>query len=158
MITIQKSPTADTRTCDVTKVTRETLVDSSRKHIQDVQFGLAYFRQKLAEAGAAHDFTKLEHMDQFYSDFKTKFEKHEWWDAHQKIERHHLATPVGVREDVDLIDVLEFITDCVMAGMARAGSVYELKLPPEVFEKAFQNTVAKLKAEVVVAEGNKDGK
>ena len=62
MITIQKSPTADTRTCDVTKVTREVLVDSSRKHIQDVQFGLAFFRQKLAEAGAAHDYTKLERM------------------------------------------------------------------------------------------------
>ena len=152
MITIQKSPTADTRTCDVTKVTREVLVDSSRKHIQDVQFGLAYFRQKLTEAGAAHDYTKLERMDQFFADFKTKFEQHSWWDAHQKLERHHLASPTGIREDVDLIDVLEFITDCVMAGMARSGSVYELKLPAEVLEKAFQNTVAKLKAEVVVEE------
>ena len=152
MITIQKSPTADTRTCDVTKVTREVLVDSSRKHIQDVQFGLAFFRQKLVEAGAAHDYTKLERMDQFFADFKTNFEKHEWWDHHQKTERHHLNSPTGVREDVDLIDVLEFITDCVMAGMARSGSVYELKLPAEVLEKAFQNTVAKLKAEVVVEE------
>lgn len=152
MITINKSPTADTRTCDVTKVTREMLVDSSRQHIQDVQFGLAFFRQKLAEAGAKHDETKLSRMDQFFSDFKTKFEKHDWWDAHQRDERHHLASPTGVREDVDLVDVLEFITDCVMAGMARSGSVYELKLPPEVLEKAFQNTVAKLKAEVVVAE------
>ena len=155
MITIHKSPTADTRTCDVTKVTREQLVDSSRQHIQDVQFGLAYFRQKLTEAGAAHDCTKLDRMDQFFSDFKTKFEQHTWWDHHQKTERHHLASPVGVREDVDLIDVLEFITDCVMAGMARSGSVYELKLPPEVLEKAFQNTVTKFKAQVVVAEEKK---
>ena len=153
MITIQKSPTADTRTCDVTKVTKEVLIDSSRKHIQDVQFGLAFFRQKLVEAGAAHDYTKLERIDQFFSDFKTKFEKHDWWDQHQKLERHHIGAAVGVREDVDLIDVLEFITDCVMAGMARAGSVYELKLPPELLEKAFQNTVTKLKAEVVVKEG-----
>ena len=155
MITINKSPTADTRTCDVTKVTRETLVDSSKQHIQDVQFGLAFFRQKLLDAGVNHDFTKLERMDQFFSDFKTKFEKHEWWDAHKKLERHHLSEPTGVREDVNLVDVIEFITDCVMAGMARSGSVYELKLPPEVLEKAFQNTVAMLKAEVVVREVKK---
>jgi hypothetical protein len=56
-----------------------------------------------------------------------------------------------VREDVNLIDVLDFIADCVMAGMARSGSVYPLTLSPELLERAFQNTVSMLKAEVVVA-------
>jgi len=37
-----------------------------------------------------------------------------------------------------------------MVGMARSGSVYELKLPPELLEKAFQNTVEKIKSQVVV--------
>jgi hypothetical protein len=45
------------------------------------------------------------------------------------------------------------IVDCVMAGMARSGSVYDLKLPPEVLEKAFQNTVELLKSQVVVDHG-----
>ncbi len=56
----------------------------------------------------------------------------------------------GVRDDVNLIDVLDFIADCVMAGMARSGSVYPLKLSPELLETAFQNTVEMLKRQVVV--------
>lgn len=42
------------------------------------------------------------------------------------------------------------IADCVMAGMARSGSVYALNLNPEVLRKAFDNTVDLLKANVVV--------
>ena len=56
----------------------------------------------------------------------------------------------GVPADVNLIDVLDFISDCVMAGMARSGSVYPLKLSPELLERAFQNTVELLKANVSV--------
>ena len=56
----------------------------------------------------------------------------------------------GIPADVNLIDVLDFIADCVMAGMARSGSVYPLKLSPELLERAFQNTVELLKAQVVV--------
>lgn len=68
--------------------------------------------------------------------------------------RHHLNMEDGVRADVNLIDVLDFIADCVMAGMARSGSVYPLKLSPEVLERAFQNTVELLKGQVVVASAN----
>ena len=56
----------------------------------------------------------------------------------------------GIPADVNLIDVLDFIADCVMAGMGRSGSVYALNLPPELLERAFQNTVELLKAQVVV--------
>ena len=71
-------------------------------------------------------------------------------ERHQKLNRHHLTQDDGIPADVSLIDVLDFIADCVMAGMARSGSVYPLVLPPELLERAFQNTVALLKAEVVV--------
>ena len=37
-----------------------------------------------------------------------------------------------------------------MAGMGRSGSVYPLRLSPELLERAFQNTVELLKAQVVV--------
>jgi hypothetical protein len=52
---------------------------------------------------------------------------------------------------VNLIDVLDMIADCVMAGMARSGSVYPLNIDPEVLMRAFQNTVEELKANVEVS-------
>jgi hypothetical protein len=45
---------------------------------------------------------------------------------------------------------MDFISDCVMAGMARTGSVYPLDIKPEVLMTAFQNTVELLKSRVVV--------
>ena len=56
----------------------------------------------------------------------------------------------GCPADVNLIDVLEFVADCVMASMARSGSVYPLQLTPDVLERAFQNTVELLKSQVAV--------
>lgn len=152
MIRIKKSKTADTRTCDVSKVSKEILLEASKSHISDVQCALRFFENMLYEAGKSHDFTKIDGIDQFHSDFKTKFEVHEWWDNHRKLERHHIGQADGVRSDVDLVDVLEFVADCVMAGMARSGSVYKLELSSELLQKAFSNTVDKLKAQVEVCE------
>lgn len=150
MITIKPSPTADTRTCDFANVTRETLYASSEQHIKDVQAALAFFGYKLGEASVRHDFDKLTDVATFHADFVTGFKQTLWWDTHRRINRHHLTQDDGVRDDVNLLDVLDFIADCVMAGMARSGSVYPLKLSPELLEKAFQNTVALLKSQVVV--------
>jgi hypothetical protein len=150
MITIRPSATADTRTCDFANVSKETLLASSHQHIHDVHEGLQFFSRKIAEALLAHDTDKISDIDGFHADFITGFKVTEWWDRHRKINRHHLTMEDGIPDDVNLIDVLDFITDCVMAGMARSGSVYELKLPPELLERAFQNTVELLKSEVVV--------
>lgn len=150
MISIRQSPTADTRTCDFANVTRETLYASSEQHIADVRAALAFLGAKLTEASQRHDFDKLTDIATFHADFVTGFKQTLWWDTHRRINRHHLTQDDGVRDDVNLIDVLDFIADCVMAGMARSGSVYPLKLSPELLERAFQNTVAMLKREVVV--------
>ena len=150
MITVKPSPTADTRTCDFANVTKETLLASSKQHIHDVHEGLQFFSRKLAEALLAHDTDKLTDIDGFHRDFVTGFKQTTWWDAHRKLNRHHLTMEDGIPADVNLIDVLDFITDCVMAGMARSGSVYQLQLPPELLERAFQNTVTLLKNQVVV--------
>ena len=40
MIEIEKSPTADTRTCDVSKVEKSELLRASQQHIADVGFGI----------------------------------------------------------------------------------------------------------------------
>lgn len=150
MIQIKPSPTADTRTCDVTQVSQQQLLNSSAQHIRDVQHGLSFFSGLILEAAIRHDYDKIEDIEGFYRDFRTKFEQTAWWDAHRQLNRHHLTMADGVREDVNLIDVLDFIADCIMAGMARSGSVYPLKLSPELLDRAFQNTVELLKREVVV--------
>ena len=153
MITIRQSRTADTRTCDYANVSKETLLASSKQHIFDVRKALDFFMARVCEAGQQHDTDKLTDIDGFHADFLTGFKVTEWWDRHRVLNRHHLNNDDGVPADVNLIDVLDFIADCVMAGMARSGSVSPLKLPPELLEQAFQNTVEMLKREVVVDEG-----
>lgn len=150
MIEIKKSPTADTRTCDVTQVERQQLLDSSLQHIADVAKAMAFFSSKLFAAAAEHDYDKLTEIDWFYSDFRTKFEKTGWWDNHRRIHRHHLGQADGVPEDVNLLDVLEYVADCVMAGMARSGDVYPLEVSDELLRRAFENTVTLLKSQVAV--------
>lgn len=152
MICIGKSGTADTRTCDFTKVEKKTLLDSSVQHIGDVREGLGFFVSLLLTAAKCHDTDKLTDIDGFHRDFVTGFAQTGWWDAHRRLNRHHLNQDDGIPADVNLIDVLDFIADCVMAGMARSGSVYPLKLSPELLERAFQNTVEQLKAQVVVVD------
>ncbi len=150
MIVIEKSQTADTRTCDFANTSKETLLASSRQHIGDVAKALAFLAGKLTEAAAAHDYDKLTLIDWFHSDFVTGFKQTGWWDNHRRIHRHHLGQPDGIPADVNLIDVLEYIADCVMAGMARSGSVYELAFTPELLQAAFKNTVSLLAAQVQV--------
>ena len=150
MIEVKKSPTADTRTCDFANTTKETLLASSRQHIADVVKALAFFSGRIVLAAGEHDYDKLTAIDWFHADFITGFKQTGWWDNHRHIHRHHLDKPDGVPQDVNLIDVLEHIADCVMAGMARSGSVYELKLPNELLQAAFLNTVELLKSQVIV--------
>ena len=155
MIQIEKSQTADTRSCDWSKVTEETLLKSSKQHINDVRKGLDYFCNKLREAAEVHDFDKLTEIKWFHEDFKTGFKKTGWWDNHRKVNRHHIDKADGTPEDVNLIDVLEHITDCVMAGMARTGTIYPLKLSSDLLQKAFSNTVELLKANIEIVESQK---
>lgn len=151
MIEIQKSPTADTRTCDWSKVDKSQLLLSSLQHIDDIGKGLGLFAGMLAEAAARHDFDKISDIDGFHRDFATGFKQTTWWDNHRKVNRHHINMDDGVRDDVNLVDVIEHIVDCVMAGMARSGKVYDLAVPDAVLQLAFQNTVKLLKANVQVA-------
>ena len=55
-------------------------------------------------------------------------------------------------EDVDLLDVLEMIVDCVCAGMARSGEVRSLEIDSDILNKAVQNTVELIKREIEVIE------
>lgn len=134
-------------------MTKETLLQSSCEHIGDVRNGLKYFESLIRKAAENHDHDKISDIDGFHRDFLTGFQNTTWWDKHRLINRHHLTEPDGVPQDVNLIDVLDFIADCIMAGMARSGSVYALHLEPEILEKAFQNTVELLKRQIIVRNG-----
>lgn len=129
-------------------------------HIADVRDGLRFFGALLAKAAEVHDYDKITDIDGFHRDFVTGFARTKWWDRHRVLNRHHLNNEDGVRDDVNLIDVLDFIVDCVMAGMARSGSVYPLMLPAGLLERAFQNTVEllKLNVRVVRAIESEEGK
>lgn len=163
MITIQKSQTADTRTCDKTRVTKEQLLASSVQHIGDVGKGIAFFAAKLTEAASVHDYDKLSEIDWFHADFTTEICTPGGWLAnHYLIHRHHLGIapwPIvegdpspGVPADVNLIDVLEMVADCVMAGMGRAGNVFPIKLSDELLQRALANTVELLRSQVEVVQ------
>ena len=152
MIEIEKSETADTRTCDWSKVTKEELLKSSRSHISDIRKGMEFFSNEIDRAGASHDFTKtsIDGLEMFHKDFKTGFETTGWWELHQERERHHLSNPLYIQDNVNLIDIIEMITDGVMAGMARSGEYRRETLPEGLLEKAFENTINMLLKEVRV--------
>src|SRR4030065_768459 len=152
MITIEKSKTADTRTCDYSKVTKEQLYKSSQQHKSDIVAGMEFFIEKMKDSMVLHDDDKLKNIDGFHADFLTGFKQTGWWDEHRKIARHHLMSEDGVPIDVNLIDVMDMIVDCVMAGMGRSGSVYPLEISGGLLLRAFNNTVELLKAEIVVKE------
>lgn len=152
MIIVHKSPTADSRTCDYANTPKETLLKSSFQHINDVRMALNFMVTQIDEASNVHDHDKISDIDGFYGDFVTGFTKTDWWDRHRTLNRHHLLQADGVPADVNLIDVLDMICDCVMAGMARTGSVYPLNIDQDVLRRAFDNTVELLKANVQVVE------
>jgi protein tyrosine phosphatase len=150
VILIQKSKTADTRSCDFANVSKDTLRNSSIQHISDVRKGIELIKAMLETAAKQHDFDKLSDLDGFHSDFVGGFKNTTWWDNHRKINRHHLLQQDGVRDDVNLVDVIDMIVDCVMAGMGRTGTVYPVNIPTDVLKLAFDNTVALMTANVAV--------
>lgn len=152
MIKIQKSKTADTRSCNFSNVSKATLLSSSYQHIHDVRNGLMFFTDMIMIAGHKHDETKLYAIDSFHADFVTGFKTQDWYTMHKEVERHHIGSPDGVRDDVNIVDLLEHIVDCVMAGMGRTGEVFPIELPNELLQKIVKNTVELLKSQIEVDE------
>lgn len=140
-IIIKKSKNADTRTAEGT-VTKKELLQNTYSHICDVRNVSDFIAVKFILQCFDHDHTKIEGIDQFYEDFtsgrqNTEFKKLPWWQLHMT-ERHHLND--SVPEDVNLIDVLEMVIDCTVAGLARSGEVYPISISQEVLSQAIENT------------------
>lgn len=151
---IQYTPNGDTRTMktlDKNLVYKDTL-----GHIKGVKDTMLAVAEKLQFNANNHDFTKLSHFDDFFESLASgklinDYYDLEWWKLHITAERHHLNS--NVPDDVNLLDVLEMLVDCVCAGLARSGSVYPIVISSETLQKAVANTVEMLKENIVVIKG-----
>lgn len=149
-IFIKKNTLGDTRTAEHMP-TREEFNKANESHIDDVKRLTKSFCDEMLERISRHDWTKVSEplATTFYNDMKANikdgkgpFTDMEWYKLHVNAERHHLNDRVPV--DVDLIDVVERLVDCVSAGMARSGSVYDVTVPDDVLRMAVANTVLKM--------------
>ena len=128
--------------------------ESNLEHCENVREMMFNFAEDVKWQGKKHDWTKKNepYRSMFYRDLcntiegRMKFEDGEWCKLHYINERHHLLN--NVPDDVNLIDVIEMIADCVCAGMARSGEVRPLEINESIIMKAINNTV-KLMAESV---------
>lgn len=140
-IKIRESKTADTRTCDWSKVTKAQLLESSIQHIGDIRKGFHFFIAMLNRQAEIHDLSKITHIDDFHRNFSTGFKEQDWWIYHQKVERHHFGNDWSIPSDINLIDILDQIIDGVMAGMARSGTYRQEHISSELLQRAYDNTV-----------------
>ena len=115
------------------------------------------FAQEIENRSEKHDWTKKvePYKSMFYRDMcntiegRVDFFNGEWSRLHyEELERHHLNRHCP--EDVNLIDVIEMLCDCVVAGKARSGDVYDITISDTVLQNAVKNTVELLKSHVVV--------
>lgn len=133
--------------------------DANRDHQSDVKRLINEFSSGLIGSSSKHDWTKTEepYRSMFYRDLcatiegRLNFMEGEWAHLHYfELERHHLKQHCP--DDVSLFDVIEMLCDCVAAGMARSGDVYDIDIPAEVLTKATANTVEWLKAQIEIVE------
>lgn len=143
-LAIMRNNDGDTRSADH-MVTERELKTATHEHKDAVLFTMVYLSKLIRDAGIAHDQTKIDQFEGFYNDFveaqtnKSDFSKMKWYQDHVEKERHHLNS--NVPDDVNLIDVIEMIADCVTAGLARSGNVVPVQISNEVLQKAVQNTI-----------------
>lgn len=149
-IKIKENKLGDTRTATRTPTINE-FEQANRLHYEDVKNMMSTMASEIRNRGTMHDYTKLREPNKslFYRELCATIEgeiddftKCEWYLMHCATERHHLN--VFCPDDVNLIDVIEMICDCVCAGMARTGEVRPIEIDADILEKAVQNTVTLL--------------
>ena len=160
-IKIIRNTNGDTRVA--TKVPSiEEFDESNYKHTQDVRNMMFAFVDEIKNRSTNHDWSKLyePYRSMFYRDLcntiegRMKFEEGEWCKFHYDNERHHLLRRCP--NDVNLIDVLEMLCDCVCAGMSRSGCVRDIEINTEILERAVRNTVKLLENAVELDEDEEE--
>lgn len=158
MVKIKRHTAGDTRVADSVPTITE-FKEANTSHISDVIQLMKIITDKLSYAAIRHDYTKTEEpfASLFYRDLCSTieggpdFEESEWYNLHCKVyERHHLNTDIP--RDVNLIDVLEMICDCVASSAARTGEISDVDIPAEILMQAVDNTVRLLEANILIEE------
>ena len=150
-IIIEKNPNGDTRTAP-NEITFEQFQKANDMHREDVRKVMSFIAYRINRTGMKHDYTKKSDEELFYNDFLSTmnsgadFTKCEWYQMHINSERHHLSSRCP--DDVNLIDVIEMIADCVCAGMARSGYVRDLEISSDILERAVKNTMELIVKEI----------
>lgn len=145
-IIIKNTQNADSRTAD-DKLSKETLCSATLMHRGDVNQIMDVVAEMIIDRGADHDYTKSKYFDEFAAEVlkphtDNEFKNSHWYQNHIFEERHHLNANCPV--DVNLIDVIEMICDCIAAGNGRSGRTTPafMKLKdPTLLERAYWNTV-----------------
>jgi len=158
MIKIKKHTEGDSRVAKEIPTVAD-FNEANRDHIEDVKRLARFFSGELVDRVLRHDWTKVEepYRSMFYRDLcgviegRMDFFDGKWSQLHyEKLERHHLTRHCP--DDVTMLDVIEMICDCVAAGMARSGNVYDIDIHSDVLQKAVKNTVDLLKEEIEVVD------
>ena len=107
---------------------REALEDT-RRHQEAVEQLMKAIALEIQNRATYHDYTKFKYEDLTFSE-------------HMKLERHHLNIGPGVPGDVNIIDLVEFICDCVSAGAQRSQSLNfnYLKVNESLLQPIINNT------------------
>lgn len=134
---------------------KDQLLLETEQHRLDVAKLMMFLALEIVITGNKHDWSKIQFFDDFANDVLQRqeipdFKEREWYNIHTKEERHHLNFEQP--DDVDLIDVLEFVCDCICTGKARDGHIQKkfLELPGNLLKKAYWNTIDKLSKEIDV--------
>lgn len=143
-VTIHKNQNGDSRTAS--KGTNFNQFFEARiMHKNDVKAVMEAISEIVKNNGESHDWTSVEYAEEFFADFSdvlnngAVFENGRWWNRHINLERHHLLSKCP--EDVNLLDVIEMVVDCVCAGKTRSREVRDLEISTDILEKALKNTV-----------------
>ena len=161
-VRVKRNTNGDSRVADHTPTITE-FDSANSSHRKDVAALMSSFADEIKSRGLDHDWTKTEepYRSIFYRDMCNAIEgtrdffDGEWHELHYiKLERHHITRACPY--NVNLIDVVEMVCDCVAAGMARSGNVDKVIIPAEFLERAVENTVELLKDSIILEEDNAD--
>lgn len=133
---------------DKSKVTKQELLSKTKMNNDNVRKALGYFINEIKDTANKYDADKITDIDGYYKYYKG--EDNIWHNSHRKINRHHLDMANGVPDDVDLIDIIGYITCGVVGNVTGLDEPHELKLSKDLLMTAFKNTVDKLEDNVKV--------
>ena len=157
-VLIKPSRNADSRTADKDrKISFNEFMEDTASHRNDVKRAMESFANEIIQRGKDHDWTKISRSGEFFTQFTlakeqgTNFKDSDWYKYHTTEERHHLNTRIP--DDINLIDIIEYLCDCICAGYARSGDVYHIDITNDDLRKAYENTQEMIKNNIELVKG-----